>query len=87
MASFTYPANDLDRRQNLLALLGSHWTNVYQGNVLLESYLFARAQEEVQAYLDLMETVAAVSRLSVPVFHRDNWYVYSSASQISTARR
>ena len=75
MADFTYPSNDFQRRANLIALLGTHWNNVYRGQGVTESFLFARAQEEVQSYLDLVETVDSISRQSVPVFHRDNWYL------------
>jgi hypothetical protein len=74
MAEFTYPSNGLERAQFLLGLLGSHWTNVYQGNHLVERYAFSRAQEELQAYQDLMELVASVSRFEVPIYHADNWY-------------
>lgn len=70
---FTYPSNDLEKAQVLLGLLGSHWNNVYQGNYLVERYSFARAQEELQAYQDLMETIASISRFEVPIYHTDNW--------------
>lgn len=74
MAEYIYPANDYDKARNLLALLGSHWSNVYHGNELVETYAFARAQEEIQTYQDILETVASVSRLEVPIYHTDNWY-------------
>ena len=75
MAHFIYPQHDLDKRANLLALLGTHWNNVYRGNGVTESFLFARGQEEAQSYLDLVETVASISRQSVPIYHRDNWFL------------
>lgn len=75
MPTFTYPASELDRRGNLLALLGSHWQTTYQGASLVESYRYARGQLEVQAYLDLLEAVSSLSRQEVPVFHRENWYL------------
>ena len=71
MAKFTYPSGDLDRRENLVALLGTHWNNVYRGNGVTESFLFARAQEEIQSYLDLIEAVATISRLTVPIERKE----------------
>lgn len=75
MAEYSYPSNDLENAEFLLGLLGSHWTNVYSGNNLVAGYAYSRAQEELQAYNDLLETVASVSRLEVPIFHTDNWYL------------
>lgn len=74
MAEFKYPTNNLDDSGKLLSLLGSHWSNVYQGQGLVESYTFARAQEAAQNHLDVLEALASISRFEVPIFHRDNWY-------------
>lgn len=86
MAEYTYPANDYDRVNNLLALLGSHWYNSYQGQVVLQGYLRARAREEAQAHLDLLETVASLSRFDVPIFHRDNWYLLTLSESSMNSR-
>jgi len=75
MADFTYPSNDFERVAILTSLLGSHWSNVYQGQDLVEQYLYARAQEEVQTAQDTQEAVDALDRQTVPVHHRDNWYM------------
>jgi hypothetical protein len=75
MATYTYPSNDLEQRRNLIALLGSFWSSVYGGRDVVESHVFARGQQEIQNYLDLLETVAAVARTTVPVFHRENWHL------------
>ena len=77
MATFTYPNSDLDRRETLLSLLGSHWHNTYQGSDLVESLRYATAQEAAQTHLDLLETVDTLSRTEVPVFHREDWYLLS----------
>jgi hypothetical protein len=69
-----YPGSVLDRRSSLLALLGSHWSSTYQGNYAVGSIQLANGQEEAQAHLDILEMVAATSRLDVPIFHTDNWY-------------
>jgi hypothetical protein len=70
----TFPANTLDDRDALLALLGSFWARLYGGRDLLRSILFARAQEERQTQQDYAEMVQALSRFTTPVYHRDNWY-------------
>jgi len=75
VANYTYPSNDLEQRQNLLALLGSFWSAVYQGRDVVASHVFARGQQELQNYLDLLEAVASLARTTVPVFHRENWYL------------
>jgi hypothetical protein len=75
MATYTYPSNDLEKARTLLGLLGSHWVNVYQGNSVVQGYAFARAQEEIQSYQDLLETIASISRIEVPIYHTDNWYL------------
>lgn len=74
MAEYTFPASGYDSSNFLLGLLGSHWTNVYAGNNLVETYAFSRAQEDYQAHLNLLETVRMLSRFDVPIFHKDNWY-------------
>jgi hypothetical protein len=69
---FTWPT-ELDDATTLLQVVGSFWAETYAGNVLVASLLHAKAQQQAQAHLDLLELVAAISRFSVPVFHRENW--------------
>ncbi len=71
--TFTYPGSDFDRSKLLLSLVGSYWARVYEGVNTVESILFARAQQEAQAHLDLLELIRCTSRYDVPLFHRDNW--------------
>ena len=73
MANFTYPSNDLESSRTTLSVLGSHWRNVYQDD-LVESFAFARGQEELQSHNDLLEAIAAVSRDNIPVHHTENWH-------------
>lgn len=68
-----YQRTDYDRPDRLLALLGTHWTNFYQGAALVRDSLYAAAQAEAQSYLDLTEAVLAVSRMTIPVYHRRHW--------------
>lgn len=75
MADYVYPRSDLDRPQRILELLGTHWSSTYGGSKVVEDLVRARAEEAAQTHLDLLEAVAAVSRLTVRVFHTDNWYL------------
>lgn len=72
--AYVYPANDLDRPDKLLRLLGSFWSSTYQGVNLVFSSLSTRAQLDAQAYRDFLELIASISRFNVPVFHRENWH-------------
>lgn len=73
---FTYPASDYDRGRKLLGLLGSFWADVYEGRDVVRLLGEARAEVEQQAWLNLMEALAAVSRYEVPIFHRRNWHLH-----------
>lgn len=73
--TYTYPTDDLDRPGRYLELLGSVWAHIYSGRALLEDRLQARLDIERQAVSDGQELVAAVSRDTVPVFHRERWYL------------
>jgi len=74
MSEYTYPGSDLDQPKKLLAMIGSYWSDSYQGNDLLQSTTFAAAQLAAQAHLDFLELIASISRFDLPVFHKENWY-------------
>lgn len=74
MAQYTFPASVLDRPRNLLAVLGSFWTRTFREQNQLTTYARAAALQHEQLYLDLVEAAACVSRVKIPVFHRENWY-------------
>jgi hypothetical protein len=74
MQTFTYPQSDLDRSRALLRVLGSYWTTTFQAKDQMASYVQAVAESAKQNQLNLLETVAAISRFDVPVFHTENWY-------------
>lgn len=72
----SYPASDLDRPEVLLQLLGSFWANSYgNGTALVQDLLSARAQLDAQAHLQFLELLAAMARLTVPVFQREQWFL------------
>lgn len=72
---YQYPESDLDRPAKLLALVGSFWSEVYGGGDLVQSVLAARAQRDAQNHLDMLELIASMSRLDLPVFRREDWYL------------
>ena len=74
MQTFTYPQSDLDRSRALLRALGSYWATTFQAKDQMESYVQAVAESAKQNQLNLLETVAAISRFDIPVFHTENWY-------------
>ena len=72
---YRFPASDLDRPNTLLGVVGSFWSDLYTGSHLVRSFLYARAQLDVQTHADLLELTAAMSRFKTPVFHVDNWHL------------
>lgn len=74
MSNYIFQATPYDRPRQLLAALGSFWSEVYSGSDQVASYTLAKCQVEQQAIVDLLELIASMSRFTVPLFHRDNWY-------------
>lgn len=74
MATYQYPGTPYDRGRQLLASLGSLWSEIYQGRDQVLSYVTAKAQVETQTMLDTLEMLAAISRYTVPIYHKDNWF-------------
>lgn len=70
---FVYPGSDLDRAKNLIALLGTFWARTYTASDQLASYVTATAMTVAQTHRNLLETVAALSRYDVPIFHREHF--------------
>lgn len=68
---FTYPGSDLDRGRTLIALLGSFWARTYTGVDQVHSYVSATAHTVNQTHKNLLETIAAISRYDVPLFHTE----------------
>jgi len=73
--SVGYPAADYDRGYQILQALGSYWTNIFQDNDKLREHLRSTGQMQGQIYLNTLETIAYISRLTVPVFHTENWHL------------
>lgn len=64
---------ELDDAAGLLDLVGSFWSQTYSGSDFVASTLHAKAQQQAQAHLDLLDLVAAIGRFDVPVFRKENW--------------
>lgn len=87
MASYVYPTTDYDRTRNMLALLGSFWSSVYQGGGQVASVVAAKGQVERQTLTDALQVANALSRGSCPIFLRDNWRVlHLLASEKNTSQ-
>jgi hypothetical protein len=71
----SYPYFDLEAGRLLLAQLGSFWVRIFQDTKILQEHLRSLGNEQSQTYLDYLEAVATVSRLSIPVFHTKDWYL------------
>lgn len=74
MPEYKYPATDYDRANNLLNMLGTFWSELYQGRDQVSDMLLAKGQVENQTIVDVLEVADSLSRYTVPVFHVDNWY-------------
>ena len=70
-----YPPEDFDRGITLMQQLGSFWNLIFQDADRLQAHIRSSGNEHGQTYLDFLEAVACVSRLNVPVFHTENWYL------------
>lgn len=53
--------------------MGSFWVDVYENANDLTAITTADLSENEQTYLASLETIAAVSRFTVPIFKKENW--------------
>lgn len=71
----SYPYFDLEGGRLLLAQLGSFWVRIFRDTKILQEHLRSSGNEQAQTYLDYLEAIATVSRLSIPVFHTQDWHL------------
>ena len=71
--TYVYPGSDLDRGQALIATLGTFWSRIYAAKDQMQSYTGSTAALATQNYQNLLETVSALSRFDVPIFHKQFW--------------
>lgn len=74
----SYPYFDLEGGRLLLAQIGSFWTRIFQDSNVLQEHFRSAGNEQGQTYLNYLEAVATVSRLTVPVFHTEDWYLITA---------
>jgi hypothetical protein len=77
MAEFTFPESDLDRVGPLAGTFGSFWTNVFTQKSFTDRIALAKGHLEKQTMQQMQELFDSVSRLKVPVFHRERWHLLS----------
>jgi len=75
MSLYQFPTTPFQRAKQLLGVLGSFWTDLYEDRSQLTSFAEARIQVAEQTATDLMELLQSVSREDIPLLHRDNWYM------------
>lgn len=87
MDYYAFPNKIYDQPENLLAVLGSWWADMYAGRDQVNSLVQGKAQLENQSIMDLLELLASLSRFTVPIYHTANWYpLYLRASQRNDAQ-
>lgn len=70
-----YPEDDLERGRRLLTQIGSFWSEIFDDRDKVQTHFQSSAHEQGQTHLNFLETVACVSRFTVPVFHREDWHL------------
>lgn len=53
--------------------LGSFWTQLFQDKEVLKGYTLSQAQELIQRYTDLVETIRSYSVEDIPILHKEHW--------------
>ncbi len=72
--AFVYPPNQTDNGAALLSIIGSFWTDLYDGVDFIAAYTKALGILSYQTHNDIKELSDTLSRHLVPVFHSRNWY-------------
>lgn len=68
-----YPAGDVTDGQFLYRSLGSFWTQIFQDKNALKGYTTGMAEELIQSYYSLIETLQQYSVKEIPIFHTTRW--------------
>lgn len=69
-----YQNNKYTKGDALYRSLGSFWTQVFQERLTIKGYSFGLAQELIQSYYELVETVNRYSVHTCPVFEKTRWH-------------
>lgn len=68
-----FPAEDVTDGQYLYRSLGSFWTQIFQDKNALKGYTTGMAEELIQSYLTLVETVNQYSVKTIDTLHTEKW--------------
>ena len=68
-----FPAGTITDGQYLYRSLGSFWTQVFQDKNTLKGYTLGMAEELIQAYYKLIETVQQYSVKDIELYHKEKW--------------
>jgi len=71
---YQYPNTVYDQAENILALLGSWWADDYASRDQTLAIVQGKSQIESQTTVNILELLSALSRHSVPIYHKENWY-------------
>jgi hypothetical protein len=72
--SKNFPANDETDGEFLLRNLGSFWYQLFNDAKTLRGYTLGMAEELIQAYIYLIETINSYSIKDIDIFHKEKWY-------------
>jgi len=71
--SSNFPTGDVTDGQYLYRTLGSFWSQVFQDRNELKGYTTALAEEVIQSYYNLIETVNQYSIKDIDLYHKEKW--------------
>lgn len=71
--SARFPSSDITDGYYLYKSLGSFWTRVFQDKNALKGYTIGMAEEAIQAYYNLIETINKYSVKDIDLYHTEKW--------------
>lgn len=71
MANFKYPSNDLQNPVLIASMLGSFWSDVFEGKQQVFDYMEGRAREAQQNLSIAKENQTSLNRYDIPVYHKE----------------
>ena len=68
-----FPAGDATDGQYLYRSLGSFWTQIFQDKNALKGYTIGAAEEAIQAYYRLADTLKQFAVKDIELYHKEKW--------------
>lgn len=69
-----YPTKGITDPSILMQSLGSFWNLLFSEKGTLKGYTLGQAEQMIQHYYNLVETINSYSASNIPVFHKEKWY-------------